>query len=137
MSDSKRTQPVFLSLHNQGNVDFPRFVISDQYLRYWTGQDWSKQNDEDAALVYANANAALEDMHQLLMLSYGKKPKSTFVAPLYIDVYSESKFSKKQLRSWLVKVTKLIMDTTKHGNGPLEGSYGTCRIEFGEMQELG
>ena len=136
MSEPKRTQPVFLSLHNKGNTEFSRFVISDQYLRYWTGTDWSIQNDEDAALVYANAHAALEDMDQLLMMSYGKKPKSKYVAPLYIDLYSDQKVSKKQLRSWLVKVTKLIMDTTKHGNGPLQGSYGSCRIEFGEMQEL-
>jgi hypothetical protein len=135
MSNSKNQQPIVLSLHNRGNVDYPRYMISDQYLRYWTGNGWSKQEDEDAAMVYAESNVALEEMHQLMMLDHGKRPKYRFCAPLYIDLYVDNEVSKRKLQSWLVKVTKLIMDTTKHGNGPLAGSYGTCRIEYGEMKE--
>lgn len=135
MSDKKEKQPIILSLHNRGNIEFPRYMISDQYLRYWTGKDWTQQKDEDGALVYANANSALEDMHQLMMIQHQGQAVYRFHAPLYVELFTNNQVTKKQLQQWLVKVTKLIMDTTEYGNGPIAGSYGTCRIEYGELKE--
>lgn len=136
MSEPKENKPVILSLHSRGNPDFPRYVISDQYLRYWTGTDWTEQHDETKALVYANSNEALKQMEKLLRVHYKDKPVHRFFAPLYIDLFTDAKVSKKELTEWLVKVTKLIMDTTQHGNGPTADSYGTCRIEYGEIKEI-
>jgi|694.fasta_scaffold53408_2 hypothetical protein len=128
-------KPVVLSLHNCGTPEYPRYMISDQYLRYWTGNDWSVQGDQDSALIYADSNRALQDMHNLMLIVYGQKPMHRFYAPLYIDLFTDKKVSKREITKWLVKVTKLLLDTTNHGNGPIDGSYGTCRIEYGEMKE--
>jgi hypothetical protein len=58
--------PIVLTVHRRGVPEFERFVISDQYLRYWTGDEWSsKEND---AQVFCDNNEALERVQKLLLL---------------------------------------------------------------------
>ena len=139
MSDSskeqKEKQPVILSLIPLGTPEYPRYAISDQYLRYWTGDSWTDQKDESHALVYADANQALKDMNNILMIDHEKKPLKRYRAPIYIDLYSDKPVSKRELQMWLLKATKLIIDSPKHGNGPVAGSLGSCRINFGQLEE--
>lgn len=138
MSDSskeKEKRPVILSLVPLGTPEYPRYVIADQYLRYWTGDSWTEQKDDAHALVYANSNDALHDMNKLLMVDHEKKQVKRYRAPMYIDLYSDGTISKRELQMWLLKATKLIIDSPKHGNGPIAGSLGSCRINFGELEE--
>lgn len=129
-------QPQILSLHNHGSPAFPRFVISDQYLRYWTGSDWSEPQDLSEAYLYADSTAGLDDMHMLMVKRYGKKRLRRFLAPLCIELYCDSEVSIEDLKEWFGRVSKLIMDTPTHGNGPVAGSYGSCLIDFEEMKEM-
>jgi hypothetical protein len=137
MSDSPiEKRPIVLSIHSAGTPEFPRFIISDQFLRYWTGEEWSKQSDQSSALIYSDSNDAIDEMHKLMTMQYEKLPVHRYRAPLYIDLYSDSEVSVRDLRHWLVKTTKLLVDSPRYGNGPVSGSLGICRIEFGEMENL-
>jgi hypothetical protein len=55
---------------------------------------------------------------------------------VYLDLFSPQHVSLRDIQQWLVKTTKLIVDSPKHGNGPVAGSLGTIRIEFGELKEM-
>lgn len=125
---------IVLSAHRRGVPEFERFVISDQFLRYWDGKAWS--NDEDAALLFADSNAACEEMQRLLLLEHEGKPRRRFRAPVYLDLYADGPISVRDVQAWLVRVSKLLMDSPSHGNGPLQGTLGLTRIEWRELEEL-
>jgi hypothetical protein len=42
----------------------------------------------------------------------------------------------RDLQMWLIRATKLLVDSPRFGNGPVAGSLGICRIEFKELKEL-
>lgn len=130
----KERRPNVLSLHSMGSAAFPRFVISDQSLRYWSGTDWTLNKDE--ALVYEDGNAGCEEMQRLLKLNFKHLPLRHFRAPVYLDLYSDQNFSLKELEKWLVQVSKLLIDPAPIGNGPVEGSLGLVRINWSELEEV-
>lgn len=135
MSDPQERKPIVLSLIPVGNPDFPRYMISDQYLRYWGKEGWTEQKDTDNATVYASSGLALEQMQQLLMTEHVGQPAHRYVAPVVIDLYSDNKVSLRDLQLWLTKVSKLLIDSPEHGNGPVSGSLGLCRIDWGQLKE--
>jgi hypothetical protein len=57
-----------LSLHLRGTPQFPRWVISDQFLRYFEGDSWSAQGDERKAKIFASSNHACQVMRRRLQL---------------------------------------------------------------------
>lgn len=130
-------QPIILSLIPRGTPEFPRYSISDQYLRYWTGETWSEQGKDQGAVLYSSANEALTEMNRLLVVEHADLTLTRYVAPLYIELRAETPISLHDLTMWLFKATKLIIDSPQHGNGPVAGSLGSCRIAYGEMKELG
>ena len=132
----KEKQPIILSLIPRGSPDHQRYLIANQYLQYWTGETWSEQYDDTKALVYHSSNEALTVMQRMLMTEHSHLPVKRYRAPIYIDLFSDAPISEHDLKQWLVKVTKLILDSPKHGNGPVAGTLGTCRIEYGELEEL-
>ena len=127
-------RPIVLSLINMGTPDFPRFAISDQFLRYFDGQNWTP--DQSRALLFSDDNLACHEMQRLLMLDYMGKPLRRFRAPVYIDLYASNEVTLDQLAAWLVRVAKLLIDSPKHGNGPVEGTLGLCRINWDELEEI-
>lgn len=129
-------QTIILSLIPRGSPDHLRYLIANQYLQYWTGETWSDQSDDKKALVYHSANEALHEMRKMLMTEHQHLPMKRYRAPIYIDLFSDAPISEHDLKQWLVKVSKLILDSPKHGNGPVAGTLGTCRIEYGELEEL-
>lgn len=132
----KEKQPIVLSLIPRGSPNHQRYLIANQYLQYWTGETWSEQYDDKNALVYHSSNEALHVMRIMLMTEHQHLPVKKYRAPLYIDLFSDKEISEHDLKQWLFKVTKLIVDSPKHGNGPVAGSLGTCRIEYSEMEEI-
>jgi hypothetical protein len=136
MNDPQEQKPIILSLIPSGNPDFPRYMISDQYLRYWGNEGWTEQKDIDNAIVYASSGLALEQMQQLLMTEHVGQPAHRYVAPIIIDLYSDEKVSLRDLQAWLTKVSKLLIDSPEHGNGPVSGSLGLCRIDWGQLREV-
>ena len=132
----KKPRPVFLTIHNAGTRKFPRFCISDQYLRYWTGDGWDLNRNK--AELYANSDIAGATTQWILLLDFKNKPVRHFVAPVYIDLYAdqEANITAEQLSQWISKVGKFLMDSEKHGNGPMQGALGLCRIELAELKEI-
>jgi hypothetical protein len=126
--------PIVLTVHRRGVPEFERFVISDQYLRYWTGSEWSLKENE--AQVFCNNNEALERVQKLLLLDIRPMPARRFQAPIFLDLYSEHEISVRDLKVWLTKVAKLLMDTPRYGNGALQGTLGLLRIDWDKLKEL-
>lgn len=135
MSNIER-RPLILSLIPRGTPEHPRYSIADQFLRYWDGDQWTGQGEIRKATTFADANDALDEMNRLLRLEYSSLPIRKFCAPIYIDLRTENEISIRDLQSWLVRATKFILDSPNHGNGPVAGSLGTCRVEWGEIREL-
>jgi len=46
MSESEEKQPIILTVVNTGTPEFPRYVICNQFLQYFTGSGWTEQRDE-------------------------------------------------------------------------------------------
>lgn len=127
-------RPIILSLVERGTPQFRRFAISDQFLRYFDGEDWTPNGN--AALLFSDANLACQEMQRLLLLAYMDRPVRRFRAPVYIDLYASNPVTLDQLATWLVKVAALLIDSPKHGNGPCEGALGLCRINWSELEEI-
>ena len=136
MSEPEEKQPIILSVVNAGTPEFPRYLICNQFLQYFTGSGWTEQRDEKKALVYRDANDALETSSSLLLLKHEHLPVKFFQAPLYLQLHSPQEVSMQELKWWLFRATKLLVDSPRFGNGPVAGSLGICRIEFKELKEL-
>jgi hypothetical protein len=70
------------------------------------------------------------------MLNYMNRPVRRFRAPVYLDLFSDKPIPLKELTDWLVKVSKLLIDSPRFGNGPIEGSLGLARIQWNELEEI-
>lgn len=133
----KREKPTpILSVLAAGTPEHPRYVIADQYLRYFAlEKGWSEQHDMSAATLFATTQEALQTIHTLLVIRHCDLPKKTYTVPVTIELYSSEQVSERDLQQWLMRVSKLILDTPRHGNGPVAGSYGSVRIDFSQMKE--
>jgi hypothetical protein len=132
----KESRPMILSVVAAGTPEHQRWLISDQFLRYFTGSGWTEQGVVSGAVLYTSSNDAIDQLHTILIAQYHSLPKRRFVAPVYLDLYSPQQVSVRDIQQWLVKTTKLLVDSPKHGNGPVAGSFGAIRIEFGEIKEM-
>jgi hypothetical protein len=136
VSENEEKQPVILTVVNAGTPDFPRYLIANQFLQYFTGNGWTDQKSERGALVYRDANDALEMTSSLLLLKHEHLPVKFFRAPLYLQLHTPHEVSMRDLQMWLFRATKLLVDSPRFGNGPVAGSLGICRIEYSELKEL-
>ena len=128
-------RPIFLSLHDMGTPEYPRWVISDCFLRFWTGTGWSATQRE--ALLYTDANEACAEMQRLLMLEYGNKPHTRYIAPVIVDVYSDKPVRKRDLQLWLSRSCRLLVNPPgKKSHGPMENSLGLVNIQWAELDEM-
>lgn len=130
-------QPIVLSVVAAGTPEFPRFRVADQFLRYWTGSDWTEPQDEERGLLFSDSNTACHEVQRLLMLEYMDRPCRVFEAPVTLKLWTNQKVTRRQLIDWLAKVSKLVMDCPKLGNGPVDGSLGLCLIDWNKITEVG
>jgi len=80
-------KPLILSLINAGTPEHPRFMIADQYLRYWGGSNgWTEQQDQGHAVLFTTSNEALQMMHTLMLVRHCDLPKKVFTAPVFIEL---------------------------------------------------
>ncbi len=127
-------RPIYLSLHAAGTPEHPRWVISDGWLRYWAGTGWSATQRE--ALLYSDANEACAEMQRLLMLEYGNKPHRRYVAPVIVDVHSDTPVGLRDLQLWLSRSCRLLVNPPQKCHGPVEGSLGLVNIIWAELDEM-
>lgn len=133
--DEKR--PIILSLINAGTPEHPRFMISDQYLRYWAGsKGWTEQHDQANATLFASAQEALVMMNTILVIRHCDLPCKAYTAPVLMELYAPEDVSLRDLQHWLLRATKFLIDSPRFGNGPVAGSYGSIRVDWGQLKEV-
>jgi hypothetical protein len=127
-------RPIILSVHQTGTPQFPRWMVGDQFNRLWTGEGWA--DDEAKALRFASSNEACHEVQRLLLLNYTQLPHKRYRAPVYIDLFCDHDLSEIEIKRWLHRVAKLLIDSPTHGNGPVEGSLGLTTICWSELEEI-
>jgi hypothetical protein len=124
----------FLSLIHVGSKRFPRFLVAKaDELRnpiYWTGQDWAK--DDAKAMVFADVNQALWTYHDLLVEAVADRPSFVYLVPLQIEVFGE-KPKLADLKEWLEKAVRIVVDTPKQGYGPGD-TVGLITVDFNKTR---
>lgn len=123
-----------LSIIATGPPDHPRFLIADPQQRLWTGEGWTEEEAEGR--LFVSVNDAARAIQEILLVEHGDKPLRRFTAPVHVDLYSDSDLSIDEISDWLVKVSRLVMDTETHGNGPVEGSLGLTWIDWSQLREI-
>lgn len=127
--------PMF-SLIKRGNDSFPRFVIAkcDAFRNpiYWDATSRQWHADETKATVFADVTKACWEQHDLLMEAICDRPCNRFVAPIYLEIYGE-KPKLADLRKWLEKAVRIVVDSPKHGLGP-DGTVGVLIADFEETR---
>ncbi|MEW4454538.1 hypothetical protein AB1L30_17815 [Bremerella sp. JC817] len=134
MSD---TPPMF-SLIKRGNDSFPRYVIAkaDAYRNavYWDATSRLWHADETKATVFADVTQACWEQHDLLMEAVGERPVHRFIVPLIVEVFGEKPLL-TDLRRWLEKAMRIVVDSPKHGLGP-KGTVGFIIADVDEMKAV-
>lgn len=119
-----------ISLVKRGSKTFPRYVLAkaDEYKNavYWNGLTWSQ--DESDAILFSDVTQALWLHHDFMMQSVSDLPCHRYVAPLYIEVYGEMP-KLDDLREWLEKAVRIVVNSPKHGDGPTTGSLGVLILD--------
>ena len=123
------SNPLVLSLITKGCPDHPRFLISDQLHRYWTGDEWSP--DEQAGLLFQNENEAGRVCFQILGSHFKDKPSFHFTAPVQIEVRGKNPPDLMELKLWLIRAARLYVDYRKEGLG--DGTV-ILKIRWGELE---
>jgi hypothetical protein len=90
---------LILSIIASGNSDHPRFQVADPQQRFWTGDEWSDK--EAAGRLYCSVNTACRAIQQILLIEHGGQPMRRFLAPVYLDLHSETELSLDQITDWL------------------------------------
>jgi hypothetical protein len=131
---SKETMPVVLTVSTIGTEEHPRYVISDQHLKFWTSETWSSNQGE--ALKYHDFNDAASQIHALLLTEHEGKPARRFFAPVYLELFTDEKVSLSAIKEWLCHSARLLVGASENGHGPVKNSLGLCHIPWGELREI-
>jgi hypothetical protein len=125
-----------LSIIKKGSKRYPRYVVTkaDAYKNplFWNGTTWTT-NEADAVL-FENVTQALWVYHDALTESVSDRPCHRFVVPLYVEVYGE-KPSLDDLRGWLNRSMRIVVDSPKHGLGP-KGTVGVIIADVDETRSV-
>ena len=85
-------------------------------------------------MVFANANDASWVCHDVLMQAVSNRPVHRFIAPIFLEIYGD-KPKLADLRNWLEKAVRIVVDTPKHGLGP-DGTVGVLIADFEETRSV-
>lgn len=133
-SESEPVTKILSIALSGGTPEFPRYRIHDQYMQYWTGSDWS--SDESKGELFAVSNDACVQVQKLLMLDYMDKKVTSYQAPVKLELFSDKEIPLIEIKRWLHRVAKLLVDSPEFGNGPVQGSLGLLTIEWGELEKV-
>ena len=123
-----------LSIFVTGPPDHARYLVASPDLEFWTGNSWT--DEESEARLYASVNDAALAIQEILLTDHGDKPLRQFVAPVYVDVFSDSDLTPAEIRDWLSKTARLTVDAERHGNGPREETLGLLHIQWSQLREI-
>ena len=117
-----------ITLVKMGTKTFPRYVLAkaDEYKNavYWSGSTWS---DESEAILFSDVNEALWTHHDLLMEFVSDRSCHQYVVPVYVEIYG-GKPELSDLRNWLEKAVRIVVESPKHGRGP-NNTFGVVILD--------
>ena len=96
---------LILSIISTSTSDHPRFLVADPQQRFWTGEVWSAEEAEGR--LYLCVNTAGRAIQEILLAEHGDKPLRKFVAPVHLDLHSDTSLTLDEITDWLVKVARL------------------------------
>ena len=122
-----------ITLVAKGSKTFPGYVLAkaDEYKNavFWNGSTWSNEKD---AILFNDVTQALWTHHDLLIEALNDLPCHQYVVPVYIEIYGE-KPKLCDLRAWIEKAVRIVVESPKHGTGPNE-TFGVVILDA-EMTE--
>ncbi len=124
------SKPPVLSLIPKGSPDHPRFILANQRQEFWTGVEWS--TDEDNGLLFANIKDVAQVTSELLSEATKNKRCFKFVAPVEIEVRADEPPDLTALMIWLMKAARLFTDYRQPG---LPDATTLLSVDWTELRE--
>jgi len=124
------SKPPVLSLIPKGSPDHPRFILANQHQEFWTGDDWSR--NENDGLLLANMRDVARVTTELLTETTKGKRSFKFVAPVEVEIRGDSPPDLTALMVWLMKSARLFVDYKVPG---LSDSTAILSIDWTELRD--
>ena len=102
-----------LSLIARGRPEHPRYLVANQLQQFWTGDNWS--HDEDEGLLFANETEVSWACTKILTEHFKDKPVFRFVAPVEIEIRSDEPPDLGAIQWWLMRAAQLYVDYQQSG----------------------
>ncbi len=102
----------------------------------WYDGDGGWTEDQSRAALFAISNDACVEVQRLLLMNHVLLPLKRYRAPVYLDLYCEEDVPEIEIKRWLHRAAKLLINSPTHGNGPVSGSLGLTTIRWSELEEI-
>jgi len=120
-----------LSLVPKGHPDHPRFLIANQHCQFWTGNDWS--HDEEDGLLFVDEGNAGRVCTEILNESFRDKPVYRFTAPVQVEFRGDRQPDLEEFRLWLIRAVRLYADYQVPG---LSDGTTILSIDWNQLKEI-
>lgn len=121
-----------LSLIPKGQPEHPRFLISNQHRQFWTGDEWS--HNEQSATLFANETEVAWACTEILTEHVKEKPAFRFVAPVEIEIRSDDPPDLRSVQLWLMRAARLYVD---YKQGGLSDGTAILSIDWTKLEQIG
>jgi hypothetical protein len=118
----------------KGTPDYPRYLISDDQGRYWSGVFWASSEKE--AKMYLDLGTVGRTIREIYLLEWKGTPCNQFVVPCIIEMFGEQIGDMEQLRDWLTKAATIFIDHKQFGTGPIEDSLILPQIRWSDLKGI-
>ena len=125
-------EPLVLSLIPKGQPEHPRYFVANQLRQFWTGNGWS--HNEDEGLLFANETDVAWACTKILTEHSKDKLVFRFVAPVEIEIRSDSPPDFSTIQLWLMRAARLYVDYKQDG---LTDSTAILSIDWKQLKEAG
>lgn len=127
--------PLHLSVLNRGSISFPRYLIGNDHLWFWTGSGWT--GVESDAVLFTDWNVVATEVQKLLLDHRITESSSirSFVAPIKLRLVGSDNCSLADLSSWAFGAARLLMDHPVDGCG-LGSSLVISSINWDQLREI-
>jgi hypothetical protein len=128
--------PLHLSVLNRGTIQFPRYLIGNDYRWFWTGSGWT--GIEKKAVLFTDWNTVAKEVQKLLLEHQVSESAAirNFVAPIQLRLVGGIECTAEDVRAWAFCAARLLMDHPANGVGPGSNSLIISSINWDELKEV-
>lgn len=116
----------------KGTPDHPRYLISDDQGRYWSGVFWV--DTETDAQLFFDLGSVGRTIRDIYLTHWRGTPCNQYIVPCIIEMFGEQNIDMAELKLWLAKAATVLIDHKQFGKGPIEDSLVLPRINWNEMR---